>query len=357
MRRTFADSYLPAVSAAEIYEKLADEESCEIFLWRYDYYKTRDHAKLYKDFFGTDTDGVVRYTKQRWNLCRTHQPGACIFPDIFDFLESRQTRTADVVIYGAGTMLKYCLTFLETLEYKIKAICDTYRHGKMFGKYSVLKPDEALRQCAGVPIFVTTVNETYQKEICQSLLAQDIAPERIFLQPTQSWTEKIQYFVSDIMKPLPNEVFIDAGCLDGGTIFAFIEFLSGIGYRRIYGFEPDAANFALTKKALFAKGVTDVTLWNKGLWDAAETRRFRNDGDCGTARIAQDGDDAIETVLLDYMVEPNDKVTLIKMDIEGAELNALRGASGIIRRDKPRLAICVYHKPEDIIEVRPTFVR
>jgi hypothetical protein len=63
----------------------------------------------------------------------------------------------------------------------------------------------------------------------------------------------------------------------------------------------------------------------------------------------------IETVALDDMVDPGDRVTLIKMDIEGAELNALRGASKIIARDKPRLAVCVYHKFEDIMNI-PSYI-
>lgn len=48
---------------------------------------------------------------------------------------------------------------------------------------------------------------------------------------------------------------------------------------------------------------------------------------------------------------PDDEITFIKMDIEGAEIEAIRGAENVIRRCKPKLAISVYHKRNDMFEI------
>ena len=60
-------------------------------------------------------------------------------------------------------------------------------------------------------------------------------------------------------------------------------------------------------------------------------------------------------VVLDNCIPPETKITHIKMDIEGAELNALKGAKNIIQRDTPILAICVYHKIQDFVEI-PNYI-
>ncbi|OOB79506.1 MAG: FkbM family methyltransferase [Epulopiscium sp. Nuni2H_MBin001] len=60
--------------------------------------------------------------------------------------------------------------------------------------------------------------------------------------------------------------------------------------------------------------------------------------------------DSLDNVLRDT------EVTFIKMDIEGAELQALMGAKQIIKKYKPQLAISIYHKPQDIFEL-PMYVK
>ena len=65
--------------------------------------------------------------------------------------------------------------------------------------------------------------------------------------------------------------------------------------------------------------------------------------------ICEDGDIVIEVNAIDEMVDR--PVTFIKMDIEGSEYDAIVGASRIIKENIPTLAICVYHKREDLIEI------
>ena len=66
--------------------------------------------------------------------------------------------------------------------------------------------------------------------------------------------------------------------------------------------------------------------------------------------VSGNGIQQIEVVKLDELLD-GEKVTFIKMDIEGAEYAALKGAEKIIREQRPRLAISIYHKPSDIVEI------
>ncbi len=63
----------------------------------------------------------------------------------------------------------------------------------------------------------------------------------------------------------------------------------------------------------------------------------------------------VETVTIDAVLEGR-PASFIKMDVEGAELRALHGAAATIRNHRPALAVCVYHKPEDLVTI-PRFIK
>jgi hypothetical protein len=100
--------------------------------------------------------------------------------------------------------------------------------------------------------------------------------------------------------------------------------------------------------------LNNFTLFETGLWSADDTLNFTSTS-AGDSRINAEGTAIIQGVSLDKVLK-GEKATFIKMDIEGSELEALKGAQNTIRMYKPMLAVCVYHKPEDILEL-PLYIK
>ncbi len=154
-----------------------------------------------------------------------------------------------------------------------------------------------------------------------------------------------QYFDSDYYSIGSKEIFVDVGAFDGDSINEFVRYTCN-NYSRIIGIEPDTISFNKLKKAV--DGFHDCTLIKCATGNHNSIAKFDSKGVLGSS-FGENGDE-IEIIKLDDILE-DIHPTLIKMDIEGAELNTLRGAAEVIKRDKPKLAVCIYHKPEDIIEI------
>ena len=107
----------------------------------------------------------------------------------------------------------------------------------------------------------------------------------------------------------------------------------------------DLENFKRLRKNTYRN--EDIVIYNQGCWKENTVLKFDNIG--STSSAVSDAEDAIEIQVcsLDRISDCLD-ASFIKMDIEGAELEALKGAEQIIRNFKPKLAICAYHKPEDL---------
>jgi FkbM family methyltransferase len=160
--------------------------------------------------------------------------------------------------------------------------------------------------------------------------------------------EDNQYFPEDIIRLDAGEVFVDCGACNGDSALEFSR--RAPAYEHIYAFEPDPLQFELTKALLAFKKTKRCTVFNLALSHSERKLRFIADG--GSSRIDASGElevcvNSLDNILLNEAYRP----TYIKMDIEGAELDALRGAERLIDRDHPKLAISVYHKPEDIWEI------
>lgn len=149
-------------------------------------------------------------------------------------------------------------------------------------------------------------------------------------------------------KKTEEEVFIDGGSFDGKTSIEFIKWCNG-KYKKIYVFEPDPKNKIKCKETLSEYTNHDnIEMIFKGLWDRKTELNFNSIAN-GSSKIMEDGKNQISTINMDEAVF--DKVSFIKLDVEGAEYKALLGGVKIIQKEKPKLAISVYHKPEDIWEL------
>lgn len=162
--------------------------------------------------------------------------------------------------------------------------------------------------------------------------------------------EGFQYFPKDIIHLEKNEVFIDGGAFDGDTLRSFIEVTNG-EYKNIYCLEPGSEQFNILQKQCENYVDSDrIILIQKALYNDSKKLLFIMDG-TGSCIVDSSGDNVveIESIAIDQFVDR--EVTFIKMDVEGAELLALKGSEKTIKKYKPKLAICLYHKPEDIIEI------
>lgn len=161
-----------------------------------------------------------------------------------------------------------------------------------------------------------------------------------------------QYF--DFFEPRENEVFVDCGCFDGGSCFRFAGWCGVKGYDHIYSFEADPANYEKCAKLLEPLGKCELFPYGTGRERAKvyfESKGFEDSRIVSSTEAKMLGADKvteIETVSLDEVLAGK-RITFLKMDVEGAEYESLLGAEKLIKECRPRMAISIYHKPEDFV--------
>lgn len=156
-----------------------------------------------------------------------------------------------------------------------------------------------------------------------------------------------QYFDLPFLKKEEHEVFVDGGCYDGANTLQFVKW-AGNSKKMVYAFEPDKKNIERCGKVLESINSLPYHLISRGLWSSSTVLQFNSKAN-EASRVTMDGDVQIPVTNLDD--EVHERVTFIKLDIEGAEYEALKGAERTIRQYKPKLAISVYHNWEDIWEL------
>ena len=158
-----------------------------------------------------------------------------------------------------------------------------------------------------------------------------------------------QYLPPDLAIFPSSISFVDGGAFDGDTFRLLRK--KGVKFQHWIAFEPDERNFAALSRAPRPEDCI-ATLFPCGLSDSQQMLRFTNDGTTSSKIDSNASGDVaiIQCVKLDDVIQ-GQKIDYIKLDIEGAELPALSGMQKTIARWRPRLAVCAYHKPDDLLKI------
>jgi FkbM family methyltransferase len=327
------------------------------------------------------------------------------------FAEQLRTSDGAVVLFGAGRLGQLCARALARAGVPLRAFCDgsSRLHGTTVEGAEVLAPAEAARQFPQalfvVAIWTGTARESMLERVAflrglgcahvtsyaplvwahgaeeasfhsfdlptRTLAAAaplrelavrlaDDASRRVFLAALRQRLRGIfdatapaaaQYFPADIVRLSEDEVFVDGGAFDGDTL---VDFLGRVGERfaHYHAFEPDAANRArlMARVQGLPVGVRDkITIHPLALHAESATLSFTDQGG-PTSHVGTGGNTSVRGERLDAILAVQ-RLSFLKLDVEGAERAALAGAKASIIQHRPQVAACVYHEPNDLWEI------
>ncbi|MBQ3544553.1 MAG: FkbM family methyltransferase [Lachnospiraceae bacterium] len=314
----------------KIYNNLQDEES----KYLYELKIQEAISGKYKNFI----EGLATLNK-KWNISS--------YDDC-----TEKCKEKEVIVFGAGADGKMTLHLLNQKGIKVKYFCDNN-----YEKWN--------KEYLGIPVISTQDVKIKHKDSLVILASQLYAP--VFYKqlvdsyfPRENiWYPRVgvlyatngeQYFDCPSMKREDGEVFIDCGCFDGETSKQFVQWCEG-KYDRIIAFEPDKRNYEICQRE--CTDIRNFELYASATGACKKKMKF-NMGASGGSKIDENGFEEVYIDSIDDILQGH-KATFIKMDVEGAELDSLKGAEETIKKYKPKLAIAIYHKAEDIWEI-PQFI-
>lgn len=318
------------------YAKLSDSLSKAIFAARMNYNLTNDKKYLFEMIELCSSFDLSKHQKLKSLSERLQR-----ISEQYD---------ARLIVYGAGNYGKHLLNLFGD-EFDWYAFCDKDPN-KQKGTYCnlpVISPEELLKNHQNDYVVISSpflYEEVYTDLQLSGFPVNQIVFEDIRLQME---LDPNQYFEAPIITPVPNEVFIDAGCFNCDTSLQFRRWC-GDNYEKIYAFEPDPTNYRNCKTVIAKEQIQNIELLNAGTWSHETELKFNAD-ESSASSLDPNGTISIPVRSIDDVLQ-GARVTFIKLDVEGAELETLKGARESILKHRPRLAVCVYHKPEDIIELQ-----
>jgi FkbM family methyltransferase len=185
-------------------------------------------------------------------------------------------------------------------------------------------------------------------EMAKSYKHFQLSSQNYYEQNIFDYRHGLVFLPKKTLKFLNDKDFLDCGAYIGDSAIVFEKFFNP---RKIYAFEPDKENYASLLETVKLNNLKKVIPIKMGVGAFENTANFLLHH--SLSRVTNnDSDIKIEVTTIDkYVSERNLDVGLIKMDVEGFELDALKGAVETIKHFKPVLSISIYHNAEQFINV------
>lgn len=225
------------------------------------------------------------------------------------------------------------------------------------GKYTTILGDTIRAEVTDIKENLEKIQKLYHdqlednksKDVLFNILAYRLTRIEHYILNAYSYDSE-QYFDPSLTVFKEDCVYVDCGGLDGYTTAKFM--LHCPSYKKIYLYEPMESYYQDCVTNIQTLQVNNIEVRQAAVSDKKGTLTFSANVR-GSSKVNDSGDIKVHAVTLDEDI--SEPVSFIKMDIEGSEKAALRGAEQHIKNDTPMLAICVYHLPSDVWEI-PTMI-
>lgn len=187
------------------------------------------------------------------------------------------------------------------------------------------------------------------KKVFVAFINTKITSDYRYTEKVETWGQYVEHGIVDFSKI---NVIADCGAYCGEDVIKFSEVCNKIGskHENIIAFEADSRNILKIKRMIEEKNMQNIELHNLAVWDQKKKLMFEQEKQESWSHISKNGKEVINADTIDNILNGR-KCDYIKMDVEGAEYNALIGAKNTILKYKTQLAISVYHKQNDLIDI------
>ena len=266
-------------------------------------------------------------------------------------IESRFDSNREYLIAGAGKLGCKTAKALRHAGYEVIGFLDNNqtKYGKTLEGITIYSYEWLYEKKDSV---IVIANPRYGRDFYRQVKAYRYPEENILYCLDGDLLTKFgnEYFDVPVHEIGKNEIFIDAGCLDGEDSKRFIEWCGG-EYKKIIAVEPSKRSERIVRNSL---SDYQVEVLNVALGEKDGEIEFYDIYDHPGGSGINEKENAFRYKMPIKRIDDiagNQHITFIKMDIEGSEIAALKGTENIIKRDKPILAVSVYHNEDDVVDI------